>query len=72
MGRYFSTAPEIRCPSCTRRFDHRAHWEITIDAEVTCENCGAVLVLEDEEAVRHWTWAQKAPPQRGAEGERDA
>jgi predicted nucleic acid-binding Zn ribbon protein len=52
----YTEAPVIRCPECTGRFQHNAHWELTLDHELECEHCGAKLRLVAEDAVRHWSW----------------
>lgn len=62
MADHYTNAPEIRCPRCRFRFDHGAHWEIQLDHTLECEQCGAVLKLAAEEALRRWTWTWSHPP----------
>ncbi len=61
----WTTAPEIRCPRCTHRFEHSAHWELSLDHELECSQCGTILMLDLEESVRRWSWASKTAPTKG-------
>ncbi len=58
----WTEAPEVRCPKCAIRFDHGAHWELSLDHELECPACGAKIILCKEEALRRWSWRAAPEP----------
>lgn len=69
----YTESPNVYCPGdgCCRRYEITAHWEYTLanDAEWECPN-GHVLMLCDEDVVRHWCWRLKGNPV--ADGDSDS